>query len=197
LSGQLLTNFILDMDYMCEKGARRNYEVWRDNDDDKFKDETQEETLDRLERELGEEQEQQERDKMAELEDKMQDSKREMQIADALDEIRTRNARIERKEATDDKVAVVETVPEVDDEEARFEAEIAELARKAFRDEEGNLVKRLNPEDEARLNRPITPPPPEADGFDWGKPIRRKREKKKVPWKVVRPSDAAAKKSSN
>lgn len=33
---------------------------------------------------------------MAELEDKMQDSKREMEIADALDEIRVRNARIER-----------------------------------------------------------------------------------------------------
>lgn len=31
-----------DIEIGCEKGAKRNYEVWRDNSDDKFKEETQE-----------------------------------------------------------------------------------------------------------------------------------------------------------
>jgi type II secretory pathway component HofQ len=183
---------------MCEKGARRNYEKWRDNDDEKFQEETQEETLDRLERERGEEHEQQERDKMADLEDKMKESKREMQIADALDEIRTRNARIERNEAATEKPAVIEPAAKIDDEEARFEAEIAERARKAFRDEDGVLVKRLSPEEEALLNQPIVIPEVEEDGFDWGNPRawKRKRDaeraeakKKQFPWKIVRPSE--------
>jgi hypothetical protein len=75
---------------------------------------------------------------MAELEDKMKESKREMQVADALDEIRTRNARIERNEATGAKAAIGEPVSAIDDENARFEAEIAEIARKRFRDADGN-----------------------------------------------------------
>ena len=76
-----------NMDYECEKGAKRNFEPWREA---KLAEETEEERLDRLEREEAE------RDAMKELEAKTLDAKTEMQIADALDEIRTRNARIER-----------------------------------------------------------------------------------------------------
>ncbi|CAI7601242.1 unnamed protein product [Penicillium glandicola] len=123
-------------DYQCERGAKRNFEVWRDDKDEKYNDETEEQTLDRLEKEHGAKEEQLERDKMAELEDKMLDSKREMQIADALDEIRTRNARIERNEARGDEAALA-TVQEKIDEEAlraeREEAEDREAIRKEFR----------------------------------------------------------------
>jgi hypothetical protein len=147
--------------------------MWRDNAEDKFQEETQEETLDRLERERGEETERLERDKMAELEDKMQDSKREMQIADALDEIRTRNARIERNEAAEKPVAAT-TAAVIEDEAARLAREEAEFNEYAhnewvkskekhneeliksglwYRDEEGHMVKRLSPEEEALLNK--------------------------------------------
>lgn len=86
-----------NMDYTCERGAKRNFEAWRDPASKELQ-ETDEERLDRLEREEAEEAENAERNAMEELEAKMEDSKREMQIADALDEIRMRNARIERGE---------------------------------------------------------------------------------------------------
>lgn len=195
LPDRRLTESLTDNDYMCEKGATRNYEKWRNNADEKFQEETQEETLDRLERERGEEHEQQEKDKMADLEDKMKESKREMHIADALDEIRTRNARVERNEAATEKPAVVESAAEIDDEEARFEAEIAELARKAFRDEDGVLIKRLSPEEEALLKQPFAFDEEEPDWIANPRACKRKRDaereeakKKQFPWKILRPS---------
>ncbi|KAJ5197564.1 hypothetical protein N7449_008043 [Penicillium cf. viridicatum] len=121
-------------DYQCERGAKRNFEVWRDATDEKYNDETEEQTLDRLEKEHGAKEEQLERDKMAELEDKMLDSKREMQIADALDEIRTRNARIERTEARGDEAAMA-TVQQEIDEEAIRRAKAEEEDREAIRQE--------------------------------------------------------------
>ncbi|KAJ5786453.1 uncharacterized protein N7503_011665 [Penicillium pulvis] len=136
-----------NMDYVCESGAKRNFEAWRDSKDGKY-NETQEETLDRLEREENTEQEQLERDKMAELEDKMQDSKREMQIADALDEIRTRNARIQRNEAKGEETAL-EVVR--DDQYAvrlQQEKEDEEAARRAFMTADGERIKRIVEDEE-------------------------------------------------
>ncbi|CAI7629285.1 unnamed protein product [Penicillium crustosum] len=121
-------------DYEIERGAKRNFEVWRDATAEKYNDETEEQTLDRLEKEHGAAEEQLERDKMAELEDKMLDSKREMQIADALDEIRTRNARIERTEARGNETAMA-TVQKDIDEEARRRAKAEEEDREAIREE--------------------------------------------------------------
>ncbi|KAJ5181271.1 CWC16 protein [Penicillium cf. griseofulvum] len=121
-------------DYQCERGAKRNFEVWRDQNDEKYNDETEEQTLDRLEKKYGEQEEQMERDKMAELEDKMLDSKREMKVADALDEIRTRNARIERKEARADEGALATVQQELDEEALRAEREEAKQ-READRQE--------------------------------------------------------------
>ena len=47
------------MDYVCEKGAKRNFEPWRDRANaEQQEKETEDETLDRLEREEMEEQEQ-------------------------------------------------------------------------------------------------------------------------------------------
>lgn len=73
---------------------------------------------------------------MAELEDKMLDSKREMQIADALDEIRTRNARIERTEALGDQAAIATAQEKIDEEAlraAKAEEEQREADRQLFR----------------------------------------------------------------
>lgn len=144
-----------NMDYECEKGAKRNFEPWRDAKDDKY-NETEEQTLDRLEREEGEEQEQLERDKMAELEEKMKDSKREMAIADALDEIRTRNARIERNETKSDDVALSFVRDEVDEAKLQQEREDEEAARQAFMTSTGERVKRIVEE------KPAAPAGPSA-----------------------------------
>jgi hypothetical protein len=136
-----------NMDYECEKGAKRNFEAWRDAKDGKY-NETQEETLDRLEREENTEQEQLERDKMAELEEKMQDSKREMQIADALDEIRTRNARIQRNEAKGEETALEIVREDQDEVRLQQEKEDEEAARRAFMTADGERIKRIVEDEE-------------------------------------------------
>ena len=120
------------MDYTCERGAKRNFEVWRkaDGDDDDHKLETDEERLDRLEAEEAE------RGAMEVLEGKVVDAKREMEIADALDEIRTRNARIQRAEGKGEVDAALEQAEraraELELEKRRVEAEDEEAARRAF-----------------------------------------------------------------
>ncbi len=120
------------MDYTCERGAKRNFEVWRkaDGEDDAHKLETDEERLDRLEAEEAE------RGAMEVLEGKVVDAKREMEIADALDEIRTRNARIQRVEGKGEVDKALEQAEraraELELEKRRLEAEDEEAARRAF-----------------------------------------------------------------
>ena len=109
-----------NQDYACERGAKRNTEPWR-----QAVEETDEERLDRLERE----QEEEEKNAMVELEAKTVDAKREMAVADALDEIRTRNARLERADRDGVEVSIVR--PE-DQQRLREEEEDEEAARKAF-----------------------------------------------------------------
>ncbi|KAL4867061.1 hypothetical protein BDV12DRAFT_124193 [Aspergillus spectabilis] len=150
-----------NMDYRAEKGAKRNFEPWRDREKAEGQEgETEQEVLDRLEREEGEEKEQMERDKMAELEEKMMDSKREMAIADALDEIRTRNARIERNEALGEDVALASVKEDMDEALLRAQREDEEAARKAFMTESGEKVKRLVEEEVATVEQALVPPPP-------------------------------------
>lgn len=120
------------MDYTCERGAKRNFEVWRkaDGEDDGHKLETDEERLDRLEAEEAE------MGAMEVLEGKVVDAKREMEIADALDEIRTRNARIQRAEGKGEVDKALEQAEraraELELEKRRVEAEDEEAARRAF-----------------------------------------------------------------
>ena len=128
-----------NMDYECEKGAKRNFEPWRIGSG---KEETDEERLDRLEAEEAE------KDAMGELEGKMVDAKREMQIADALDEIRTRNARHERVEKDGDAQATVVQEPTRDLIKEQEEKEDEERARKAFMTEDGDKVRRITEEEE-------------------------------------------------
>ncbi|KAF2269591.1 DUF572-domain-containing protein [Lojkania enalia] len=115
-----------NMDYECERGAKRNFEPWREA---KLAEETEEERLDRLEREEAE------KDAMKELETKVLDAKTEMAIADALDEIRSRNARVDKAEK--EGKGVPADVPDlVDERRKREEEEDAEAARKAFQNRE-------------------------------------------------------------
>ncbi|OTA30500.1 hypothetical protein BTJ68_09387 [Hortaea werneckii EXF-2000] len=139
-----------NMDYTCERGARRNFEPWREA---KLAEETEEERLDRLEREEGE------RDKMVELERKTNDAQMEMRIADALDDVRMRNAMRERgvgwrgdSGGCDGR----EGKGTRDDEAERVEREIEEQARRAFQSATGERVRRLDGDIELDDSTPIT-----------------------------------------
>ncbi|KAL8838616.1 MAG: hypothetical protein Q9170_002062 [Blastenia crenularia] len=151
-----------NMDYTCERGAKRNFEIWRQGTPEGEK-ETDEERLDRLEREEGE------KNAMEELEAKVVDAKQEMAIADALDEIRTRNARNERAVGGKEVGDLVEE--EINEEKRRVEREDEEMARRAFMTETGERVRRIGEEEEAEMPNgdeggfkksaaDIMPPPP-------------------------------------
>ncbi|KYK56838.1 cell cycle control protein cwf16 [Drechmeria coniospora] len=115
-------------DYAMVKGAVRNMEPWRNKETE---GESMEQRLDRLEREEAEAAGEEEKNAMADLEAKNADARREMAAADALDEIRHRNARINRsaKEGVDFADAIVRSE---DEERACQEREDDEAARKAF-----------------------------------------------------------------
>ncbi|AEO56264.1 hypothetical protein MYCTH_2300994 [Thermothelomyces thermophilus ATCC 42464] len=126
-----------NQDYVVERGAKRNTDPWkRGLDGGQEEEETVEQRLDRLEREMAEAEGEEERNAMAELEAKTEDAKREMAVADALDEIRNRNARLERAQregGADVLEAVVAGVLRPEEEERRRqEEEDAEAARRAF-----------------------------------------------------------------
>ncbi|GJN89694.1 hypothetical protein Rhopal_002681-T1 [Rhodotorula paludigena] len=120
-------------DYNCEHGAQRNFEPWRANDEKQ-----EEDKLARLEEE--------ENNPMAALENKAIDSKREMDILDALQSIKSRNSRLERagKEDTDrilDHISsrtevgdsdVVRKLSEFEEQQRREQEEDEEEVRRVF-----------------------------------------------------------------
>ncbi|KAF1363733.1 DUF572-domain-containing protein [Lizonia empirigonia] len=112
-----------NMDYECERGAKRNFEPWREA---KLAEETEEERLDRLEKEDAE------RDAMKELETKVIDAKTEMAIADALDEIRSRNARIAKAEQEGTTATLAPPPDDADARRQQQEDDDAAAARRAF-----------------------------------------------------------------
>ncbi|KAJ3458601.1 hypothetical protein MRS44_012710 [Fusarium solani] len=109
-------------------GAVRSMEPWRNR---AAEEETDEERLNRLEREEAEAAGEEEKDAMADLEAKNADAQREMAAADALDEIRQRNARINRseKEGIDFADSIIRSE---DEERERQEREDDEAAKRAF-----------------------------------------------------------------
>lgn len=133
-----------NMDYTCERGAKRNTEPWRMNG--QGLQESDEERLDRLERE------EEERNAMQELEMKTVDAKREMAVADALDEIRTRNARNER--VGKDGVEVGVAVEGISAERERQEREDEETARKAFMKWQDDMEVVVEEDVEAEVDAP-------------------------------------------
>ena len=109
-------------DYTAEHGASRNFEPWRD--------ESAEEDVDRLAK-LEEE----ENNPMKALENKTVDSKREMDILDALQDIRARNARNERVGLSEDllaRIGLEEEETEEDAERKRLEEEDERLVQEVF-----------------------------------------------------------------
>jgi hypothetical protein len=125
-----------NQDYVVERGAKRNTDPWkRGLDGGGVEEETDEQRLDRLEREMAEAEGEEERNAMAELEAKTEDAKREMAVADALDEIRSRNARLERAQREGEGELLgplVGVVSPEEEERRRQEEEDAEAARRAF-----------------------------------------------------------------
>ncbi|EJD04431.1 DUF572-domain-containing protein [Fomitiporia mediterranea MF3/22] len=106
-------------DYEAEHGASRNFEPWRD--------EAAQEEGDKLARLEAEE-----NNPMKALENRTLDSKREMDVLDALQDIRARNARNER----------VATGADLLDKLARDEVEEEEEAAKRLEDEEDERLVR-------------------------------------------------------
>ncbi|CZT21446.1 probable cell cycle control protein cwf16 [Ramularia collo-cygni] len=132
-----------NMDYTCERGAKRNYEPWREA---QLAEETEEERLDRIAKE------EEERDAMKDLEKKTMDAKTEMAIADALDDVRHRNAARERI-GKEGEISTVSVAEKRDEEAERVEKEIEEQARRAFQSSTGERVRRLG--DELLLDEPV------------------------------------------
>lgn len=109
-------------DYAAEHGAQRNFEPWRDE-----KAVEEEDRLAKLEEE--------ENNPMKALENRTVDSKREMDILDALQDIRARNARNERVGQSSDlieRLHMEEIETEEDMEQKRAEEEDEKLVREVF-----------------------------------------------------------------
>lgn len=129
-----------NQDYTVEKGAKRNVDPWkRGLGGNGTEDETDEQRLDRIEREMAAAEGEdhmvlEERNAMAELEAKTADAKREMAVADALDEIRSRNARLAKAQRDGVEIEAVIRGPSEEEERRRRqeEEEDAEAARRAF-----------------------------------------------------------------
>ena len=116
-------------DYTAEAGATRNFEPWR-KDEDEVTDEEGE-----LEREEAE------KDAMQTLEARTMEAKREMEIEDALDAIRTRNARLNKVDADDVLRSITAKAEEHD--AALAEEQDREMARQVFASEDDVVVRRL------------------------------------------------------
>ncbi|KAI0043554.1 DUF572-domain-containing protein [Auriscalpium vulgare] len=109
-------------DYLAEHGASRNFEPWREE-----KAVEEEDRLAKMEAE--------ENNPMKALENRTTDSKREMDVLDALQDIRARNARNERVGLAPDLLEKlhVEEVPTEEDVQKRLEEEEDErLVREVF-----------------------------------------------------------------
>jgi len=122
-----------NMDYTAERGASRNFEPWREEKPE----ETEDERMARLEEEAN---------PMKELEIKQMDSKREMELMDALDQVRASNARIDKvsREMNPDAILkLLNEEPVSETEEERLEKEDAELAKRAFEGANGEMVRRI------------------------------------------------------
>ncbi|KAG2076027.1 DUF572-domain-containing protein [Suillus decipiens] len=108
-------------DYSAEHGASRNFEPWREE-----KVVEEEDRLARLEEE--------ENNPMKALENRTVDAKREMDILDALQDIRARNARNERVGQASDLVSRMTVEEETEEERERrlAEEEDEKLVREVF-----------------------------------------------------------------
>jgi hypothetical protein len=132
-------------DYEAEHGAQRNFEPWRE--------ESNAVEIDRLTK-LEEE----ENNPMKALENRTVDSKREMDVLDALQDIRARNARNEKVGSGDlnelmERRLALEVENEVDEQKRLEEEEDERLVREVF----SKLPVTLTPEASTSSSAPNTP----------------------------------------
>ncbi|ORY06068.1 DUF572-domain-containing protein, partial [Basidiobolus meristosporus CBS 931.73] len=121
-------------DYVAEHGAKRNFEPWREEE--------------AVGEENKAEREQEEKENpLKALENRTLDSKREMEILDALDEIRTRNAKNERVPVEEILEKLANNDPVVADR-VREELRDEEIAKAIFKTADGESVKRIVDEEE-------------------------------------------------
>ncbi len=125
-------------DYVAELGAKRNFEPWRE--------EAKETEAMKIKRQLEEE-----HNPLKALENKAIDSKREIDIAEGLDEIRTVNARLELVD-TDSVLDEIHRKRETDAQKQAFSQEIVgeedeALIAQVFKARESK-IKRVGEEDE-------------------------------------------------
>ncbi|KAJ2614002.1 Pre-mRNA-splicing factor cwf16 [Coemansia sp. RSA 1365] len=118
--------------YLAEKGAQRNFEPWRE----------EKELNEKMQKEKEEEEED---DPIKALENRTEQSRREMEIMDTLDEIRLLNARGERVASSGD--AIKETVEAKKEAEQYLIDEDERLAKEAFSTIGGRRIKRAREED--------------------------------------------------
>ena len=123
-----------NLDYTCEGGATRNFGSWNEDLDDQEKKERKRKEIDEGLR-----------GKMGELEDRVEASRREVELAEALDEIRTKNALDERVGV--DKVieGIIGRDKRIQEErrkleEERQEREDEEQARRVFSEKTDDLL---------------------------------------------------------
>jgi hypothetical protein len=160
-----------NMDYTAERGASRNFEPWREEK----VEETEEERFARLEEEAN---------PMKDLEIKQMDSKREMEVMDALDQVRASNARIDKAQREMDPDTILKLVRQDDHEgeeteEDRLARDDAEAAKRAFVGADGETVRRITAESSmmtANENSPVSLLQSPTIGHVFAKPLVRKRK---------------------
>jgi hypothetical protein len=129
-------------DYVCERGATRNYEPWRDET--------------KAFQEMKEDREKtEEYNPMLALENRTLDSKREMDILDALDEIKTKNAQLQRADP-DEIISKLYKGKGIEEQlDDILEEEDKQIVRSIFRDADGDYVKRLSDNSVLFQNPPV------------------------------------------
>ncbi|OMJ13187.1 Coiled-coil domain-containing protein 94-like protein [Smittium culicis] len=121
-----------NLDYVCENGASRNFEPWRGEQDAN------------AEMQKAKEEEEEENPLKA-LENRTQESKREMEILDALDEIRTKNSTLERTTVEKAIQNIVSKKEELlNDVLKKQDEQDEQLIKSLFKDADGERIKRLN-----------------------------------------------------
>ncbi|KAJ2781952.1 Pre-mRNA-splicing factor cwf16 [Coemansia javaensis] len=131
-----------NLNYQVEKGAQRNFEPWREEQ--------------AINKQLQQEKEEAEEDNpIKALENRTEQSRREMEDMDKIDELRMLNARAERALAYNQ--LIVPSDDEAAADEERANAEDEELVRRAFATtaDGGRRVKRAREEDAVQRERSI------------------------------------------
>ncbi|KAE8230461.1 hypothetical protein CF326_g4539 [Tilletia indica] len=124
-------------DYTAEHGASRNFEPWREEGGEGSTDDPEADPLAHLIEEEESEKRNAELDPMKALEARTRESKREMEVLDALQDIQTRNARNERADTN----AILDQIASGKGKERALDPE--EYERKRQEEEDEVLVRKF------------------------------------------------------